>query len=164
MSDGSVATTIDEARTTILKGCKAIPGREIVLRYDSEMAKPTTPFVEVFIESAELPNGRVLTLSEDGLTETVSTLMNIAVVLNCLGGDAMDAAINLRNSLYATERTLDLYKTLGYLGVPSLRDLSFLETGHFKQRAELTINFDARIENSYASSYYESVEVNVTRG
>ena len=163
MSGGYDPTTIDAARTALLAWCRDVTGREIVLQYDSEMPKPTSPFVEIFVEATALPNGRVLTLAEDGLSETISTLTLITTTLNFLGGDAMDSAGNLRNSLYATERYLDIYKILGYGEVVSLQDLSFLETGHFKQRAELRVTFYARLENTYISSYYDTVETTVNR-
>jgi len=159
-------TTIDAIRTAVLQWVRDVTGRSIVLRYDSELHKPTNPYVEVFIDQTPSGGGRTLRLEivDDEPVEVVSTLSLISVTLNVFGGDAMDAAYRIRNSVYATDRYLDIYQILGLAAIESLRDLTALETGHFKQRAELIITFYARVDDTFKSGYYDTVDTTINRG
>lgn len=159
------STTMNDIRTAVLTWVRDVTGRDIVLKYDSELHKPTRPYVEIYIVQAPTGGGRTLTLEivDDEPVEVVSTTCIVAVTLNIYGGDAMDAAYRIRNSVYATNRYADLFQILGLTEVVSLIDLTSLETGHYKQRAELIINFNARIEDSFTSAYYDTVEATINR-
>lgn len=164
MSGPTLPTTIESARIVICDWVKTVlPSRAVILQNFGEMAKPNSPFVSVFINASEVPNGRVLTLSDDGLTQTVSTLLKLNVTFDILGGEAFDDMARLRNSIYSTDRFRDVFLTLGYGGAEALTDLTFLETGHLKPRVQMIMTFYARVNSDFASDYYASLPVTLER-
>lgn len=157
----TTTTTFNEMRDTILQWCLDITGRDLVLANAGEGPKPGVPYVEVYLTVQESPNYQTDTLSVDGLTETITAVCSVACQLDLYGGDAMQDASKLCRSLKSARRWLDLWIIIGLQNIEALRDLTALETGTRKQRAQVVINFTCCLFNDFDSDYFDQLPITI---
>lgn len=156
-----VTTTFNEVRDTVLQLCIDITGREVVLANAGEGPKPSVPYVEVYVTLAKSPNFQTNTLSEDGLTETIRAVSVLEARLDFYGGDAMQDASKLLRSLKSAQRERDLLLVCGHANTQDLRDLTFLETGSRKQRAQVVISLSCNLADSFDADFANRVSIDL---
>ena len=154
-------TTFNQVRDAMLQLCEDVTGRELVLANAGLGPKPEFPYVEVYATLAKSPNFQTSTLADDGLTETVHAISTIDVRLDFYGGDAMQDASKLLRSLDAEQRWVDLYNICGRENIQDLRDLTFLETGARKQRAQVTVSLSCVLADTFDAGYAETVPIDL---
>lgn len=157
----AVTTTFDEMRDAILQWTLDITGRDLVLANSGEGPKPGVPYVEVYLTVQTSPNYQTDTISQDGLTETITAISSIACQLDLYGGDAMQDASKLCRSLKSARRWLDLWNIVGLQNIEALRDLTALETGTRKQRAQVVVNFTCCLSDNFSSDYFDQVPITI---
>ena len=154
-------TTFKEMRTSILQWCLDVTGRELVLANSGEGPKPGSPYVEVYLTQLENPDYQTDTLSLDGLIETITSICTVSCQLDLYGGDAMQDASKLCRSLKSAKRWLDLWGIMGLQNIEALRDLTALETGTRKQRAQVVVNFVCCLSNDFDADYFDRIPINL---
>ncbi len=154
-------TTLDELRDAVLAWVQNISGREIVLANSGEGAIPREPYVEVFIELFENPTSQASAISEDGLVETVTANVRATITLNIYGDNPMQAASRLARSLFSAGRYLDLWQVCGLGNVENATDLTALQTGALKPRAQMKFNVYSVFSDEFISSFFEHVKIKV---
>lgn len=158
--------TFDELRDALLSWVADISGLVALLANsgDGEAPRPRTPYVEVFIDSNEVPTSQYESIDQDtGIVETVSAQTYLSVTLNVYGGNAMQVASRLCRSLYSAQRYVDLWKVCGLGGVESVVDLTALERGALKQRAEIKLMLYCVLYDTFDSDYFDSVPYSITK-
>lgn len=154
-------TTLENLRDVLLQWCLDITGRVLVLANSGQGPKPSAPYVEVFLSSYDTPTFQVATLATDGLTETVKSNTLMSVQLDLYGNNPMQDASKLMRSLYSSQRFLDLWQISGLSGVDTVSDLTALETGAMKQRANLIFRIYCLLTDTFASDFAETVPITV---
>lgn len=156
-----VTTTFDEVRDTLLQWIVDKTGLEIVLANAGEGPKPSDPYVLLQITSAASPPLQNSTLSADGLSEKIRVLTTMDVQLDFYGGNAMQSASLLARSFNSQRAFVDLYTKFGILNVEPIRDLTALETGSRKQRAQMVVKVRANLADEFDADYNDRVELEV---
>lgn len=155
----TTVTTFEEMRNKLLQWCLDITARGLVLANAGEGPKPGVPYVEVYLTTLVNPDYQTDTLSVDGLTETITTPCTVSCQLDLYGGDAMQDASKLCRSLKSAQRWVDLWVIMGLQNIETIRDLTALETGSRKQRAQVLINFTCCLSNNFDSSYFDQMPI-----
>lgn len=156
-----IPTTLDNLRDVLLQWCFDITGRVLVLANSGQGPKPSEPYVEVFLSSYDTPTFQVAKLSGDGLTETVTSNTLMSVQLDLYGNNPMQDASKLMRSLFSSQRFLDLWQISGLSGVDTVSDLTAIETGAMKQRANLIFRVYCLLEDTFSSDFSETVPISV---
>ncbi len=156
-----ITTTLDELRDAILLWVQDISGREIVLANSGEGPRPRVPYVEVFIELFENPTSQVSTLSGDGLTETVTANIRATITLDVYGDNPMQVTSRLIRSLFSATRFLDLWQICGLGNVEDATDLTALQTGALKPRAQVRFHVYCAFSDDFVSSFFDVVNIEI---
>ena len=131
--------------------CVAVTGREPVIE-DEGGPQPAAPYLSLSVRSCTpMQHDRV---DVDPLDETVNTLHQIVIRLALRGGQAMTDAARLRGSLWSAQRWRDLWKIAGLGTVTSIQNLSALETGRIRARAEFQLTLHAVITTTSTPEYF----------
>lgn len=154
--------TLDQIRDVFLTWGTNITGRVAFLASLSEDGKPATPYFTVYLAGMQPSTPQNVELSVDGLTETINSLDIMRLTINTIGGEAMQDASRLLRSLFSSQRFLDLWTICGYTSVTEATDLSFLETGTMRQRAQFTINIQARVGDTFVVSSFDALDLTIT--
>jgi len=141
--------------------------RKSILANSPQRSQSKSPTVVFMLSASDRLSMPKRTLSEDGLTYTVSQPTKVRVQLNLYGGDKDDSAMQdaslLMNSLYDPSRYLDLWLISGLMDIEETQDLTVLETGVMKQRAQCTFNLIAELSNDTVSDSFNTVETDIIR-
>lgn len=169
-------TNYRELRNAIGEWCFGVTGRVIVISGSGETDQPGVPYVAVMLAQDSVAGYPKRALSQDGLTYTVTRTARMRVQIDVYGGadkdnSAMEDASALENALYNPALFEDstpapiknLWEICGLMSIESINDLSALETGIIKQRAQLVFNIVAEFENSVTSDFYDKTEVDIKR-
>lgn len=114
-----------------------MPARTMVKRDDGDMGAPSGKSIVYGIQESDFI-GRPRS-SIGSTVQTVSGPSVLKVTLSFIGGDAMGDAIKTRLSLWATQRTSDLYRVAGLMSAGNARDLTALELSTMQARADVEI-------------------------
>lgn len=168
-------TNYRELRSAISRWCLNATGRVMVISGSGEADQPGVPYVALMLAQDSVAGYPKRELSQDGLTYTVTRTARMRVQIDVYGGDpdksAMEDASLLENALYNPALFEDsgvapqknLWEICGLMSIESINDLSALETGIIKQRAQLVFNIVAEFENSVTSDFYDKTEVDIKR-
>lgn len=166
-------TNYRELRSAISRWCLNATGRVMIISGSGEGDQPGVAYAVVMLAQDSVAGYPKTELSEDGLTYTVTRTTRMRVQIDVYGGDpdksAMEDASLLQNALYNPALFQDsdvapeknLWEICGLLNFESINDLSALETGIIKQRAQLVFNIVAEFENSVTSDSYDKTEVDI---
>lgn len=168
-------TNYRELRNVIGQWCFDVTGRVMRIAGSGEIDQPGVPYAVVWLNQDSFVGYPKKQLSEDGLIHTVTRTARFSVKIDVYGGDADKSAMQdaslLQNALFNPVLFQDsggapqknLWEICGLQSIESLDDLSALETGIIKQRAQLSFSIMAELSDSFASDYYDKVEVDVRR-
>lgn len=141
--------------------------REVVLANSGQAAQLRVPNIVTMLSEDKKLGFPDTKLSEDGLTYTVTHTSQIRVQLEVYGGDkdnsAMQDASLLMNSLYDPARYLDLWLICGLMNIETIQDLTALETGVMKQRAQCVFHIIAELSDAFVSDSFDTIETDVIR-
>lgn len=154
-------TTFNTVRDDILQWIEDITSRPSLLANQSQSVSLDVPYIEMQLTQNDIPDSQNISLSQDGLTETISSEILITCVLNVYGGAAMQDALKLSRSLHSSARYEDLWQSLGLGGIGTVQDLTALETGEMKDRAQMEISFYATMSESFTSDYIDNIDITV---
>lgn len=147
----------------------AMPGRALVKRDDSDAGAPAGKCIVYGLQSTSSAGRPRSTIGES--VQTVAAPSMIRVLLQFLGGDAFGDATRAALSLYATQRTSDLYRVAGLMSVGEVQDRTALELATMQARADVEIVLSAVLTFESAPESIDSVQITtpsatftVTRG
>lgn len=169
-------TNYRELRNAIGQWCFDVTGRAMGISGSGEAAQPRSPYIIVIVSQDDFIGYPKRQVSEDGLTYTVTRTASFRVQIDIYGGDdkddsAMQDGSLLMNSLYnpvlfqdsGANPQKNLWEICGLINIEQMSDLSALETGLIKQRAQVVFNVVAEMSDSFTSDYYNKVEVDIKR-
>ena len=137
-----------------------LPGRMMIEGNVGEGAAPSVPaciWRLTSIEPDDFP--RVEYVGDDQLLHSVTPL---TFRVTCLGGpDTIDACFRVAAGLRLSQRTSDLFKVCGFWGTQPVTDLSALETGTMRQRAEMLVVLSADITMTSPREWMDQVDLRV---
>lgn len=154
-------TTIENIRDAFISWANTITGRLAVLSNDGEMGRPRVPYFTIFVNNYDNPLSVKRFFNLETNKEEITSLNNLQIDINIFGNNPLQDSSKLVHSLYASNRYKDLWKVCGLLNAPSVTDLSFLETGAFKQRCLLVININASLYDEFDFDYFEDVALEI---
>ena len=155
--------TVDEFRDAIITWVEDVTGRVPVLANSGQGPQSREKYVVIFISTGVVPTQEDSFLSVDGLTETIVAPTKLDVQLDVYGGDTMQAASRLVRSLKSSDRWTDLWKICGLENVQDFRDLTSLETGVRRQRAQVVIRFNVNLSEDFSSAFFDKFRMEVER-
>lgn len=153
------STTITDLRDEFIAWVNSITSRPVVLANSGQGPKSRVSYGEIFISAYDAPTTQVITYSEDGETETVSSLDLLTIQINLYGDNPLRDASKLQHSLFSADRYLDLWQICGLSGITSIQDLTALETGAMKQRVLLEFRVYATLSDSVSADCIETVDI-----
>lgn len=121
------------------------PGREPVRGWYGEAPAPSGPYFFYRPEIAEFPDILTADVDSAGTVQMVQGLSMVTVSFSFNGGDAMGDAVKFRLALHQTQRTVDLYLVAGLLGVTAPQDMTALELGTMRTRADIRLSLSAAL-------------------
>jgi hypothetical protein len=139
-----------------------MPARELVKGRVGDAAVPATPYVMYEAEDITLPDSPVVSISDDETTQTVSAVTPVTFLLNFVGGNAQSDAVRFSLALRLSQRTADLWKVCGLWGVSQIIDLSAVENGTMRARAEVRVTLSATLHIEHAAELIETVDIEIT--
>lgn len=154
----SSITEIETAFATYLRD--VLPGRRMIRAKVGEAPAPSGP-ATLWDLARAVPSDNPVTTFEDENQIVTSTDTMLDFTVTMLGGDAMSDAMRVSNGLRATQRTADLYRVCGLWGVEPPQDLSALETGTIRARAEFRVTLSAPIESVFARETIDTQQVTI---
>lgn len=170
-----MTTNYRELRNAIGQWCFNTTGRTMRIAGSGEVEQPRVPYAVIWINEDASQGYPRTELSDDGLSYSVIHTAQYRIQVDVYGGtqdkSAMQDASLLRNSLYnpilfedsQSGQYKNLWEICGLLNTESINDLSALETGIIKQRAQFVFNILAEMEDTFTSDYFDKVEVNIKR-
>lgn len=153
-----IPTTLETLQAAVLIWCGAVTGRETVIE-DEGGPQPAAPYLSLSVRSClPMQHDRV---EVDQQAETIRTLHQIAFRLALRGGAAMADAARLRASLWSAQRWRDLWPISGLGAVTAIQNLSALETGRIRARAEFQLTLQAVITTASSPEYFTSQRIDL---
>lgn len=150
-------TQVEDAFAAVL----ALTGRVLVQGRIGEGSAPSSPYAMWSLDNLELDIRPVRQI--DGLVQRVISVNTPLVFLvNICGGNAMADAAQFALSFSQSQRLGDLYKLCGLSGISPLQNLSAVEVGTYRQRAELRVTLFAAVELTAPAEVFETSCVRVT--
>lgn len=147
----------------------AMPARALVKRDDSDAGPPAGKCIVYGVQVSASVGRPRSTIGES--VQTVAAPSTVSVQLQFLGGDAFGDATRAALSLYATQRTSDLYRVAGLMSAGQVQDRTALELATMQARADLEIVLSAVLTFESAPESIDSVQITtpsesftVTRG
>lgn len=138
--------------------CAAVTGREMLVE-DEGGPPPAAPYLSLSIRSCTpMQHDRV---EMDQHTETVSTVYQVVFRLTLRGGPAMADASRLRASLWSAQRWRDLWRVAGLGAVTPIHNLSALEAGRIRARAEFQLTLHAVITTHSIPEYFTTQHIDL---
>lgn len=151
-------TTLEALEAEISAWCAQVTGRETVIEDDGG-PQPAAPYLSLSVRSCTpMQHDRV---EVDRQAETISTLHHVAFRLALRGGQAMADAARLRASVWSAQRWRDLWKIAGLGAVTAIQNLSALETGRIRARAEFQLTLHAVITTISAPEYFTTQKIDL---
>ncbi len=143
-------TTLEALQARLVAWAVSISGREVVVE-DEGGPQPAAPFVSLSLRRCTpFEHDRVGVSRE---TERVSTLCQVRWRVTLFGGAALTDASRLRASIWSAQRWWDLWLLSGLGSVSPINNLSALETGRIRARAEFQLTLNAVLA-WHTSPYY----------
>ena len=143
----STVTEIETACATYLRAM--FPTERVLVQGNiGEGPAPSGPSLIWRLDTLEPPDFTVTEISEtEQLIEAHGVPMEFVVTVlgDRVGQSARDDAMRLVLGLRQTQRTADLLAVCGFMGVGEVRNLSALETGTMRQRAEFRLMLSASL-------------------
>lgn len=151
-------TTLEALQATVVAWCGAVTGRETIVE-DEGGPPPAAPYLSLSIRSCTpLQRDRIEVDRQD---ETISTLHRVVFRLALSGGQAMSDAARLRASLWSARRWRDLWTMAGLGAVTAIHNLSALETGRIRARAEFQLTLHAVIASASSPEYFTTQRIDL---
>lgn len=132
------------------------PDREPVRGWYGEAPAPSGPYFFYRVEGVEFPDLLPAEVDDAGVIQTVRSTSTVTVAFSLNGGDALGDAVRLRLALHQSQRTVDLYRVAGLLGVSSPQDLTALELGTMRTRADIRVSLSAALTLENAAEIGET--------
>lgn len=144
-------TTLEALQTQLVAWAAGISGRDVVVD-DEGGPPPAASFVALSLRRCTpIEHDRVVVSRE---AENVRTLYQLRWRVTLFGGAALADASRLRASLWSARRWWDLWALAGLGAVSSLQNLSALETGRLRARAEFQLTLHAVLEWHSPPQYF----------
>lgn len=144
----------------------AAPGRVLVKGRVGEAAAPDGPYVLYWLERYTLPDSPRVSVPAPFIDQKVEAPatpceFGIVVVGDRAGQTARDDALRLCLSLRQTQRSADLLKVCGLMGVSEVANRSALETGTHRSRADFRLTLSAILDLSEPGEVIEQVDLGI---
>lgn len=133
------------------------PDRIPVRGWFGEAPAPAMPYFMYRTQVRDIPDSPITTT--DGINQTVQAMATVAVDVSFNGGAAYSDALKLILSLRQSQRTSDLWKVCGMLGISNPMDLTALELGAAKARTDLTLSLSASLTLTNDAEVIDSVDL-----
>lgn len=158
----TMAQLSDAVGTYIIASLPA-NARQLVRGRVGDGPAPAGPYVIYRLESVTHPEfTRTEYVGDDQIIHANTVAVFVVTVVGDRPGQlAMDDASRIALGLRLTQRTADLYKICGLWSVEQVRDLTMLEIGTMRSRAELRIVLSVSAGITAAREYIDSVAVDV---
>ena len=151
-------TTLETLQTAVVAWCGAVTRRETIVE-DEGGPPPAAPYLSLSVRSfTPMQRDRVEVGQQ---AETISTLHQITFRLALRGGAAMADAARLRGSLWSAQRWRDLWPISGLGAVTAIQNLSALETGRIRARAEFQLTLHAVITTASSPEYFTTQRIDL---
>lgn len=150
-------TQVEDAFAAVL----ALGGREIVQGRIGEGPVPSDPYAMWSLDNLEI-DIRPVRLIDGMLQRVISVNTPLVFLVNICGGNAMADAAQFALSFSQSQRLGDLYKLCGLSGISPLQNLSAVEVGTYRQRAELRVTLFAAVELTAPAELLENIDVTVS--
>lgn len=137
--------------------------RQVIKGKVGEVPAPASPYAMYWVEGIELSDHTVNTPLDDQLNDNQivsSRATPITYGINVVGGDdAHNDAIVLSLAARASKRRFDLYKVCGFVGATQVINLSALETGTMRGRAQFMLSVSAALDFEIYEGTIGSVDI-----
>ncbi len=160
----STVTQIEDAFAAFLSAQFPNPGgRVIVAGLIGEGPAPSGPAVMWRTdgwEPDEFP--RTEYVDDDQIVHAVTPISMVVTLLGDRPGQSVrDDALRIGSALRMSQRTGDLYAVCGLWSVEEVRNLTALETGKMRQRAEFRVVLSADLTHTAPREWMDEVDLNV---
>lgn len=158
--------TIPDIETAIAAWLKKVAGgRQIVKGRIGEAPAPNDPFIMYALEDIDLPNSVESKILDDGTQMASAPDTTVTFVLEVVGDmnaeSARAAAARLQLTLYHSQRTADIFGSVGFWSVGSAQNLSGLEVGAMRQRFRIPLVLSAKLAAFDAPETIEQVDLGI---
>ena len=147
--------SLDELEDKIYAWLVLVTARTVISAGYDEQGKPSSPYCNFEIKNTKPFDKPVVNLSNDGLTESIETLMEVSIKIMLVGGNAMTTVNRVVASAWAASRNHDLWDVSGLGSFSNPIDLTALETGTQRQRWETNLILYATISEEFTGEYQE---------
>lgn len=154
----STLDVVETAFATYLRD--VLPARVMVRGRVGEAAAPATAATLWDVATVTASDNPVTTYEDDDQIVT-STDTVVSFLVTLIGGSAMADAVRVCNGMRASQRTGDLYAVCGLWGVDPAQDLTALETGTMRTRAEFRVALSAAIETVFIRETIDAEQVTI---
>jgi len=160
----STVTTLDaltRAVSRVLQTIRPASGAVVVGRV-GEVAAPAVPYILFSIESVTPQASPVVSYSDEDppVTQTVTaTAVPIVFLVEVIGGAAMGDAFRAALALRVSQRSFDLWAIAGLMDITAPTNLSALEVGTMRQRAQFRLALSAALDYSIGAETIEHLTI-----
>ena len=155
---------IEDAFGTYIAASLPVGSRVLVRGNIGESPAPSSPYVIYRLAVTKHPEfTRTEYTSTDQIVRANTTVeFAVSVVGNRSGSTAMDDATRIALGLRLTQRTGDLYALCGLWGVEPVQDLSGVEVGTMRTRADFRVSLSVSTDITAPREWIAEVETTVT--
>lgn len=154
--------TITEVQDFFVAWLVEVTGREVQIA-NSGLSQPRIPYIVIQVMMRDSPDHDIVTVAQDGLSETVRGLGRLDMSIQAIGGGPADHPIRVLqkfyNSMSTNERILNLNESgIGISGSDTIRDIS-TESGRTTElRALLNISISTSSPDTFTITSATTVE------
>ncbi len=154
-------TTIADFKDELFNWATTVTSRTVIFQNVGEGPILNEPHITLFVLGFENAGIPATSLNQTTNELVVTTDTELRVIINVFWGDVLDAAKRLTNSLWVGNRVADLYKVSGLGAVGETLDLTFIDNGAFKPRAQLEVAFWVSLEYTEPIDFFVEAEAEV---
>lgn len=152
--------TINDFRNALVTWINTITSRPVILSDAYAGPNPKDPFAVILVESSAPRTAWKSEFDVNTEIETISRHVNFIVTIDMFGGDPFFHALQLEASLYSANKYIELPQDIvGLNGSLGVQDLSSLEVGNMRTRAQLRIEMNANITFNFTTDVIEEYDI-----
>lgn len=144
-----MATTLDELKRRVSEVLQVVRPGMVIEGRAGEAAAPVRPYALFSVESVAPVDFPIVSYDEldpPTIQTVTSTATPVEFLIEAVGGAAMGDAFRMCLTLRTSQRCFDLYAICGLMGVTAPVNLSALEVGTMRQRAQFRLTVSAALD------------------